>query len=98
MIEKLADAYSLAKDQFARDGIALELTMPESSGGKVAARIDATSTRGFGQLIVWTTGEAELVIADVSSGRIAIDEHREITSEIGMKDAMQTLYAHLVES
>lgn len=52
------------------------------------------SASKIGQLVVWDSGEAELLLGDVGSGEV-INEHREITSHIGLQDATQTLLAWL---
>jgi hypothetical protein len=55
------------------------------------------STRRIAQLVVWDTGEAELGMGDVSSGNVK-EEHREITSKIGLRDATKTMISWVDES
>jgi len=59
--------------------------------------VTITSPRRIGRLVIWNTGEAELSMGDVASATVA-EEHREITSEIGLRDATETLVAWLNES
>ena len=46
-----------------------------------AARLDAESKTRDAQVIVWDTGEVDIVIVDLVSAEILKTEHREVTSE-----------------
>jgi hypothetical protein len=65
----------------------------EGIGG--ALRCDAESARGVAQLVVWDTGEADLVIGDLATGTVLLNEHRSITSALGARDAIETILSHL---
>jgi hypothetical protein len=47
--------------------------------------------------VIWDTGEAELSMGDVASATVT-EEHREITSQIGLRDATETLVTWLSEA
>jgi hypothetical protein len=61
---------------------------------KRSAALTVASSRRIGQLVVWETGEAELNLGDIGSNDV-MEEHREITSQIGIRDATETLLVWL---
>jgi hypothetical protein len=82
-----------------RGGLAdlgLEAEFAESPPDRVkrSASLMIASPSRIGQLVVWDTGEAELTLGDVGSDEL-MEEHREITSRLGLQDATQTLLAWL---
>jgi len=79
------------------NGYHAEFANSPSDRGKQSASVTITSAQRIGQLVIWDTGEAELSMGDVASALVA-EEHREITSEIGLQDAIQTLTTWLTES
>jgi hypothetical protein len=95
MIQLLIDAVKSVQPVFLRKGVVLELSVPETPSPKPAARLDASSSRGLAQLILWITGEADLVIADLATGDVVVNEHREITSDLGIQDILDTIESHL---
>jgi len=58
-----------------------------------AAWLDLDSAHRVGRLILWETGAAELSVGDVTTGEVVVEEHREITSTVGLKDAVESLIA-----
>jgi hypothetical protein len=87
--------FEAAKTDLAANGVLLELTDSDDGREKVAARWDASSPRALAQLVLWNTGEAELLIADLESGEVVVNEHRQITSTVGLADAIETIREHL---
>jgi hypothetical protein len=72
--------------------IGYQLELKESPPGrdKHSISVIITAARRTAQLVVWVTGEAELSMADATAG-VVNEEHREITSTIGLRDATETL-------
>ena len=72
--------------------LGLQAEFAESPPDRVkrSASVTIASSTRVGQLVVWDTGEAALTLGDVSSDEV-VEEHREITSQLGMQDATQTL-------
>jgi hypothetical protein len=68
-----------------------------SDRAKRSAALTVASSRRIGQLVVWETGEAELSLGDVGTNDV-VEEHREITSQIGIRDATETLLGWLEQS
>ena len=79
------------------DGYHVEFKESPSDRAKLSASVLITSAQRVGQLVIWETGEAELSMGDVASAAIS-EEHREIASEIGLRDATDTLMAWLRDS
>jgi hypothetical protein len=68
-----------------------------SDRAKRSAALTVASSRRIGPLVVWETGEAELSLGDVGTNDV-VEEHREITSQIGIRDATETLLGWLEQS
>jgi len=76
-------------------GIEIQLHRPSEPTPKAGIRLDATSAVGLAQLVLWDTGELDLVVADSRTGAIILNEHRDVSSELGIFDAIDTIEAHL---
>lgn len=72
------------------DGPDLEFSTSTSAVDKPSAWVTASSKARMGRLTIWETGEAELDLADVETGKIE-QEHRDISGEVGLRDATETL-------
>jgi hypothetical protein len=81
---------------FARSGYHAEFSESPSDRGKLSASVTVASSRRIGQLVIWDSGEADLSMGDVGSATV-VQEHREITSQIGLRDATETLVTWLDE-
>ena len=79
-----------------RSGYNAEFTESPPDRDKRSASVTITSSRRVGQLVVWDTGEAELSLGDAGSAAIS-EEHREITSGIGLRDATEALVSWLAD-
>jgi hypothetical protein len=75
-------------------GLQAEFTESPPGRAKRSASLMIASSSRIVQLVMWDTGEAELTLGDVGSDEL-MEEHREITSHIGLQDATQTLLAWL---
>ena len=98
IIPLLIDAFNDARERFAGRGITLELQTPSEPGEKTGVRLDASSARGLAQLLLWDTGELDLTVGDPNTGDILLNEHREVTSKLGISDALDTIQAYLADS
>jgi|SRR5215831_5125391 len=78
-------------------GYQVELAESPPGRDKRSVSLTIASSRRIGQLVIWDTGEAELSMGDVGSGTV-VEEHREITSTIGLRDATETLVAWISDS
>jgi len=97
VLDALRAWFDVHKASLADDGYQVEFTESPPDRGKLSAAVTITSADRIGQLVMWDTGEAELSMGDVASATVT-EEHREITSEIGLRDATETLVAWLCES
>jgi hypothetical protein len=78
------------KVALAKRGLRADLRESPRDRDKQSVSVTIASDTRIGQLVVWSTGEAELSMGDVAS-REVVQEHREITSRLGLKDATETL-------
>jgi hypothetical protein len=92
VLDELRAWFTRNKSTLVAIGYHLEFKESPPDRGKQSVSVIIASAKHIAQLVVWDTGEAELSMGDVSSGNV-IEEHREITSEIGLRDATETLVA-----
>jgi hypothetical protein len=97
VLDDLRVWFEVHKNSLARDGYQVEFTDSPPGRSKLSASVTITSTRRIGRLVIWDTGEAELSMGDVASATVT-EEHREITSQIGLRDATETLVTWLSEA
>jgi hypothetical protein len=97
VLDELRAWFEVHKNPLADDGYQVEFAESPSDRSKQSASLTISSARRIGRLVIWDTGEAELSMGDVASTSVT-EEHREITSEIGLRDATETLVAWLSES
>jgi hypothetical protein len=92
MLRELEAWFADRKAALVDSGYVAEFAASPSDRENPSVTIAIASTRRVAQLTVWLTGEAELSMGDAASGTVA-EEHKEITSEIGLRDAAETLVA-----
>jgi hypothetical protein len=97
VLDALRAWFDAHKSSLASDGYQVEFAESPPDRGKRSASVTAASARRIARLVIWDTGEAELSMGDGASA-VVTEEHREITSEIGLRDATETLVAWLNES
>lgn len=97
MVEALRAWFASHKAELADNGYQTDLTDSPADRAKQSASVTIASSQRIGQLVVWDTGEAELSLGDAASG-VVREEHREVTSTIGLQGAIETLMAWLAES
>jgi hypothetical protein len=97
VLDALRAWFDAHESSLAADGYRVEFAESPPGRGKLSASVTVASARRIGRLVIWDTGEAELNMGDVASAAVT-EEHREITSEIGLRDATETLVAWLGES
>jgi hypothetical protein len=90
ILDLLVSVCRMEERRLASRGLTLEIALPADNGPRRAVKLDAESERGLAQLMLWETGELDLVIGDALSGEVLVDEHREVFSEVGIKDALAT--------
>jgi hypothetical protein len=79
---------------FADLGLQAEFAESPPDRVKRSASVMIASSSRVGQLVLWDTGEADLTLGDAGSDEV-VEQHREITSHLGLQDATQTLLAWL---
>lgn len=63
--------------------VARELDRPGGVGR--AVRLDVETAVRLAQVTVWETGEADLVVGDLSTGDVVANEHMEVTTLLGIR-------------
>ncbi len=96
MIELMIDAVQRWQGQLLERGVTVAISppLPGDTDERRAIRVDADSERALAQMILWNTGELDLIIGD-ASGSVLVDEHREVSSSIGVDDAFASIADHL---
>jgi len=94
MLTDLREWFDDRREKFADLGLQTTFAESPPDRAKRSASLMISSPFRVVQLVVWDTGEAELMLGDVGSGEL-LEEHREITSHLGLQDATQTLLTWL---
>jgi hypothetical protein len=68
-----------------------------SDRNPASAWLDFESSEKSARLMLWSNGEADLMIGDLTKQQILLEEHREISTELGLDDAGETVKAWLAE-
>jgi hypothetical protein len=76
-------------------GLKVSITWGPCDRSPASAWLDFESAERSARLILWSDGQAELSIGDVVRGEILLDEHREISGEVGLDDAETSVLAWL---
>jgi len=97
VLDALRTWFDAHESSLAHEGYQVEFAESPADRGKLSASVTVASPRRIARLVIWETGEAELSMGDVASADLT-EEHREITSEIGLRDATETLVAWLNDS
>jgi hypothetical protein len=79
----------------AAKGISVVLTRGPVDRTPSAAWVDFESATRAARLIVWADGQADLAVLDCEKGQELLDEHREITGQIGLDDVELSILAWL---
>ncbi len=90
LTQQLSQALDSARAEFESAGIAISTTASPDAAIRTL-RVDADSECGLAQVVLYDSGELDLVVGDASTGAVLVDEHREITSELGITDLIDTL-------
>jgi len=68
----------------------IEFSESPADRAKKSALLTISSPCRLGQLVLWETGEATLSLGGISFSEVS-EQHRKITSQIGLIDAIETL-------
>ena len=91
ILEQLRAWYN-SQQEVGDNEVVIEFSQLLSGRPKRSASATAVGPSRLARLTVWETGEAELDLADAESG--AMDQqHRQITSSVGLSDAVETMMA-----
>jgi hypothetical protein len=96
IVDQLCHAVDEVRDVFALAGVAIELRR-SADGPKAGAWLEATSARGLAQVVLWESGELDLTISDSKTGDVVLNEHRQVSTRLGVDDALRTIRDYLGE-
>ena len=97
MLDELQSWFASRRTALVDSGYQVDFTESPPDRDKPSASITIASARRIGQLTLWSTGEAELSLGDADSGAVS-EQHREITSRIGLQDATETLVSWVTQA
>jgi hypothetical protein len=80
------------RDSLIARGLAVAVDPPRAGRSKKGVSLSIDAQHLISQLIVWDTGEAQLMLADALSG-VDSDEHRQIDSRADLDEALADLLA-----
>lgn len=90
LTQQLAQALESARTELESAGISVSTTASPDAAIRTL-RVDADSARGLAQVVLYDSGELDVVVGDASTGAVLLDEHREVTSRLGIADLIDTL-------
>lgn len=90
LTQQLAEALASARAEFESAGIAFSPT-PSPDAVIRSLGVDADSERALAQVVLYDSGELDLVVGDASTGAVLLDEHREITPRVRITELISTL-------
>lgn len=97
VLRDLREWFDERRVELVHNGYEAEFTQSPPDRMTQSAWVRVASARRIAQLVVWDTGDAQLSMGDVESGTVA-EEHREITTQIGLRDATDALIGWLGEA
>jgi hypothetical protein len=90
LTQQLAQALESSRTDLESAGIVVS-TIASADAAIRTLRVDAESDRRLAQVVLYDSGEVDVVVGDASTGAVLLDEHREITSHIGITELINTL-------
>ena len=83
------------RSHLAAKGVSVSTTRGPADRTPSSAWVDFASPGRAARLIIWADGQADLAVLDYENGRELLEEHREITSTVGLDDAELSVLAWL---
>lgn len=96
VIELLREEFTIWSEGLPKGITATLQAVAQPGASGQAARLDVEASDRLIQATVWESGETDLVVGDVRSGDLLVNEHREITSRIGIQALLDDVLAALV--
>lgn len=75
----------------AAKGIKVSLTWGPSERRPASAWLDFETGSHSARLIMWSNGLADLTVGNLTTSEVLLEEHREISSRLGLDDAAETI-------
>lgn len=90
LIEEMKNWYADSVDRLGSRGFSAELSESPQGQDPVSLRFVLESSRRLGELILWSTGMAEVQLADVISGEI-LPENQVFKSKVELNSALNVV-------
>jgi hypothetical protein len=74
-----------------RRGLSMSVTWGPRDRSPASAWVDFESGGRSARLVLWSNGLANLSVGDDTTKEILLDEHREITNEVGLDEVERTV-------
>jgi hypothetical protein len=95
ILDTLEQWVETRRPHLAARGVSVSTTRGPADRTPPSAWVDFESARRAARLIVWADGQADLAVLDYEDGRELLEDHREITSVVGLDDAELSVLAWL---
>jgi hypothetical protein len=95
VLEILDDWFRRRLPALEKLGLKISITWGPRDRRPVSAWLDFESAERSARLILWADGQAELSVGDFVKNEILLNEHREISSEVGLDEAEASVLAWL---
>lgn len=76
-------------------GVSVSVTRGPKERIPSSAWLDFESSERSARLMLWSNGDADLTIGDLPLRQVLLEEHREITTELGLNNAEATVISWL---
>jgi hypothetical protein len=96
-LDLLASWLEMRQSALTEVGIRVTLTHGPEDRDPPAAWVDFETDSRSARLILWDNGLADLTVGDFVEGEVLLEEHREITSALGLDDVEATVTALMID-
>jgi len=76
-------------------GITISITRGARDRNPASVWVDFATSNRSARLVLWDNGLADLTVGDFVRGEVLLDEHREITTDVGLDDVEATVVSWL---
>ena len=88
VIDQVFNEFELWKAALPEGAVAGLSEEERPTGTARAARLDVETAARLVQVTIWDSGEVDLVVGDLASGGVLVNEHREVTSQLGIRELL----------
>lgn len=97
IIDQVFSEFELWRPRLPQGAIAGLLELDRPAGAGRAARLDVETATRLVQATIWESGEVDLVIGNLSLGDVLVNEHREISAQLGIRGLLADVLGAITE-